>query len=253
MLRRAAATTPIGDWLTGLAPEQARGQGWIAALHPDDRARVVAGWNAAVVDGRESEAEIRFLRPDGVVTWLQGKAVPLHSPSGDVAGFIGTVADITTRKSAEQTLQEADLRKDEFLAILAHELRNPLAPICSGLELMRLVGDDQALVEELRDTMDRQAKHMVRLIDDLLDVSRITRGIVELRKCRVDLASVVRNAVEAARPIIDDYGHKLTVKLPTSPVILEADPTRLSQVISNLLNNAADSTTISSSGSMRWF
>src|SRR5205085_1285294 len=120
-----------------------------------------------------------------------------------------------------------------------HELRNPLAPIRTGLELMRLSGDDPTVVEEVRTTMERQTQQMVRLIDDLLDVSRITRGTMELRKSRVELATVVESAVETVRPIIQEMGHALEIVLPKHPIVVEADPTRLAQVISNLLNNAA--------------
>jgi signal transduction histidine kinase len=146
---------------------------------------------------------------------------------------------VTKRVQAEESLREADQRKDEFLAILAHELRNPLAPIRTGLELMRIAGDDAALIEEVRATMERQTQQMVRLIDDLLDVSRITRGTMELRMSRVKLASVVQHAVEAGRPIVEEQGHRLTVELPKQPLLLEADPSRLAQDISNLLDNAA--------------
>jgi PAS domain S-box-containing protein len=225
--------------MAGLTAEQARGAGWMSALHPEDCERVIAGWNDAVRKGVPSSCEFRFLRPDGVVTWLQGDAVPLRNAAGQLVGFIGTVVDVTTRKDAEGALKEADRRKDEFLAVLAHELRNPLAPIRTGLELMRLAGDDRALIEDVRATMERQTQQMVRLIDDLLDVSRITRGTVELRRCRVELSSVLESAVETVRSVIDELEHTLEVSLPKEPVVLDADPTRLGQVISNLLNNAA--------------
>ncbi|MBA3481384.1 MAG: response regulator, partial [Pirellulales bacterium] len=138
-----------------------------------------------------------------------------------------------------EELRNADRRKDEFLATLAHELRNPLAPIRTGLELMRMSGDDLVLIEEVRTTMEGQVQQLVRLVDDLLDVSRITSGKVTLRKERMELASVVQSAVEATRTIIEESRHKLTVTLPPQPVSLEADPTRLAQILSNLLTNAA--------------
>jgi signal transduction histidine kinase/ActR/RegA family two-component response regulator len=136
-------------------------------------------------------------------------------------------------------LREHDRRKDEFLALLAHELRNPLAPVRNGLQVMRLAGRDVAAVEVARDMMDRQLSHMVRIVDDLLDVSRITRNKLELRRSRVLLADAVGSAVEIARPAIDAAGHELTVLLPPTPVYLHADLTRLTQVFGNLLSNSA--------------
>jgi PAS domain S-box-containing protein len=136
-------------------------------------------------------------------------------------------------------VREADRRKDEFLAMLAHELRNPLAPIRNALHIMKQPGTDGAVMERVRELMERQVQHMTRMVDDLLDVSRITRGKIELRKEVVDLASVVSRTVEAIRPFIEDRHQELTVDLPSEPVRLEVDPTRLEQVLANLLNNAA--------------
>jgi signal transduction histidine kinase len=136
-------------------------------------------------------------------------------------------------------VREADRRKDEFLAVLAHELRNPLAPIRNALHILRQPGADAAVVGQVREMMERQVQHMTRMVDDLLDVSRITRGKIELRKEVVDLASVVGRTVEATRPLLEDRQQELTVDLPPEPVRLEADPTRLEQVLANLLNNAA--------------
>jgi PAS domain S-box-containing protein len=146
--------------------------------------------------------------------------------------------DITDRKQAEETLRQADRRKDEFLATLAHELRNPLAPLRNSLELVKRLKDRPDLSGKALDMMERQVKTMVRLIDDLLDVSRITRDRLELRREHVDLASVVHHAVEACRPQASMAGHQLTVELPSEPIRLHADPTRLAQVLGNLLNNA---------------
>jgi PAS domain S-box-containing protein len=138
-----------------------------------------------------------------------------------------------------QELREADRRKDEFLAMLAHELRNPLAPIRNSLQILRARGVDGATAERAREMMERQVQHLVRLVDDLLDVSRIMRDKIELRKERVELGQVVARAVETAHPAFDAQGHELTVALLPEPVWVEADPIRLSQVIANLLNNAA--------------
>ncbi|HEY1376487.1 MAG TPA: PAS domain S-box protein [Gemmataceae bacterium] len=143
------------------------------------------------------------------------------------------------RRRAEEALKDADRRKDEFLATLAHELRNPLAPMRNALQVIQLAGGDVAAVGQAREMMERQMRHMVRLVDDLLDVSRITRGKLELRKQRVDLAAVVRTAVETSRPLVEAAGHHLTITLPPQPVFVDGDPVRLAQVFANLLNNAA--------------
>jgi signal transduction histidine kinase len=133
----------------------------------------------------------------------------------------------------------ANHRKDEFLATLAHELRNPLAPIRNGLQLIKLAAGKQAIIDEARSIMERQLTQMVRLVDDLMDVSRITRGALELRKEKVPLAAVLKSAVETSRPLIGQMGHDLTVILPEQPIIVDVDSTRLAQVFLNLLNNAA--------------
>jgi PAS domain S-box-containing protein len=137
------------------------------------------------------------------------------------------------------TLKESDRRKDEFLAMLAHELRNPLAPIRNAVQILRLKGPFLPELEWARDVIDRQVQQMTRLVDDLLDVSRITRGKIELRKERIELVAVVKSAIEASRPLIEKQGHELTVLIPPEPIHLEADLTRLSQVLLNLLDNAA--------------
>jgi signal transduction histidine kinase/ActR/RegA family two-component response regulator len=147
--------------------------------------------------------------------------------------------DAASRARSERKLREADARKDEFLAMLAHELRNPLAPLRTGLHVLRATEGDWEAVAKVRDMMDRQLAHMVRLVDDLLDVSRVSRGLVELRKERVDLVDIVASAVETSLPLIEAGGHDLTVSLAPGPLPLDADPTRLAQVLSNLLNNAA--------------
>jgi signal transduction histidine kinase len=137
-----------------------------------------------------------------------------------------------------EALKDADRRKDEFLATLAHELRNPLAPLRQGLDILRRSPDGEGAAD-IRDMMDRQLVHLVRLIDDLLDVSRVSQGKIELRKDKIEAADVVRAAVEASRPLIDAVRHSLTIDLPAQPIWLEADLTRLAQVLGNLLNNAA--------------
>src|SRR5947209_2556042 len=135
--------------------------------------------------------------------------------------------------------QEADRRKDEFLAMLAHELRNPLAPILNATYLMRRRQIDDPALQRARDVVERQVQHMAHLVDELLDVSRITRGKIELQKQPLDLATLIAHAVETSRPLIDARRHQLFLTLPPEPVPLEADPDRLQQVLANLLNNAA--------------
>jgi signal transduction histidine kinase len=148
-------------------------------------------------------------------------------------------ADAIETKHSEMALREADRRKDEFLATLAHELRNPLAPIRNGLYLLRLADRSSDAAEQARAMMDRQMNHLVRLVDDLLEVSRISTGKLELRKERVELASVVGSATETSRPVIDAKRHTLRIELPRDALALHADPIRLAQVLANILNNAA--------------
>ncbi len=142
-------------------------------------------------------------------------------------------------KRAEEALKEADRRKDEFLAMLAHELRNPLAAIRNGLHILLLSKGNGDVAAQVKEMMDKQVNNLTRMVDDLLDVSRITRGKIQLRKEKSELAKVIGHAVESARPLIEARSHKFTVALTTPPVHLEADPTRLEQVLVNLLNNAA--------------
>ena len=163
---------------------------------------------------------------------------PVRSSDGHVIGASKVARDITERKRADEALRDADRKKDDFIALLAHELRNPLAPIRNGLQVIRL-SRDQATRDRSQQMMDRQLNHMVRMIDDLLDVSRIGRNKMELRRARVALADVVGSALDTVRPAIEEAGHELTVALPPRPVLLDADLTRLSQVLSNLLTNSA--------------
>jgi signal transduction histidine kinase/ActR/RegA family two-component response regulator len=164
--------------------------------------------------------------------------VPVIGTSGAVEAVAGSTRDITERKQAEQALREADRRKDEFLAVLAHELRNPLAPVLNALELMRITrGKEEE--DPLRQMMERQIKHMAHLVDDLLDVSRIATGKIVLRKEPLNLAEVVQSAVEVSRPLIDAARHKLTVTIPARTLRVDGDKTRLAQILCNLLANAA--------------
>src|SRR5262245_49944187 len=146
---------------------------------------------------------------------------------------------LAERKRAEEALRDADRRKDEFLAVLAHELRNPLSPIRSSLDILQLSAPGDAAVTRVRDMMERQVNHMVRLVDDLMEVSRITSGKITLRKEPVEVAAILYNAMETSRPLIEAAGHKLALTIPPEPLIVEGDSVRLTQVVANLLNNAA--------------
>jgi signal transduction histidine kinase/ActR/RegA family two-component response regulator len=183
--------------------------------------------------------EIEILRGDGTRVYVQNDVEPIYDAQGAPLGCISVFVDVTDRHLSALTLVDAGRRKDEFLATLSHELRNPLAPLRTALEVMRLAKGDDAMVERARATMERQLLHLVRITDDLLDIARITRNTVELRPERIDLRSVIQSAIESTRPLIDTRHHSLIVDLPESPVWAHADFTRLSQVFANLLNNAA--------------
>ena len=229
----------------GTSPDQSLGDGWITVLHPDDRASTLQRWTTALAGGQSYQTEYRLRGRDGQYRWFLGRGVPVCDDTGGVQRWFGTCTDIDEAKRLQEELRavaarlsEADRRKDEFLATLAHELRNPLAPIRMGLEVMKLGGQGTAALQEIRETMERQTQQLITLVDDLLDVSRITQGKLRLRRCEVMIAEVVRSAVEASRPWIDEAGHRLNVSVPREPIGLHADPNRLAQVISNLLNNA---------------
>ncbi len=176
---------------------------------------------------------------DGTERSIEDSAAPIRDATGTISGAVMVFHDVTQRRRAEKALKEADRKKDHFLAILAHELRNPLVPIRNGLQILNLAGKDPIIAENARSIMDQALNQLVRLVDDLLDVSRIATGKLKLRKERVELAAVVQSAVETTRPLIDEQGHHLSVRLPPTSILLDADPTRLGQVFSNLLNNAA--------------
>lgn len=230
---------PVARWLNNSSF-------WPSLIHPEDRERAIAFCKIACAERRDHDFEYRAIAADERVVWLRDIVYVVEGTDGDVTHLRGVMIDITRTKELEGALQqravelaEADRRKDEFLATLAHELRNPLTPIRNALQLIELADDNQELVDQAHDMMDRQITQMVRLIDDLLDVSRITRDKLVLRREWVELSVAVQNAVDTARPLIEAAGHKLTVTLPQKQVLLHADLTRLAQVFSNLLTNAA--------------
>jgi two-component system CheB/CheR fusion protein len=171
--------------------------------------------------------------------WYLMRILPYRPEYPRLDGAVVSFIDITARRQAEENLREADRRKDEFLAVLAHELRNPLAPISAGIEVLKTAGSNPGVVAQVAATMARQTQQLVRLVDDLLEVSRISGGKLHLKKSPVQLADVMRDAVATSKPLIERLGHELAVVLPAEPVVLDADGPRLTQVLANLLNNAA--------------
>ena len=224
---------------TGTTPQQMQEAGWNSLVDPEEEPRVLETWKAALASEQPWEDTFRLRRHDGALRWHLSRALPLRDEHGRVMRWFGTNTDITELREMDEALKEADRRKDEFLATLAHELRNPLAPIRSSLQILRLAGSADPNVVRVQDLMERQVDHLVRLVDDLLDVSRITRGKIELRKERIDVATIVRNAVEVSRPAVDANRHQLAIALPPEPIDVEADVVRMAQVLANLLNNAA--------------
>lgn len=211
----------------------------LSAIHPADRERTWDALQAAARGESGFDCEFRLNPNGGEVRWVAGKGEIIRDGGGRPMRMLGVNYDITERKASEEALREADHRKDKFLATLAHELRNPLAPIRNALHVMRLADNEPQVVEQARVMMDRQLGQMVRLIDDLLDVSRISTGKLDLRKEWVELATVLNNAVDTARPIIEAAGHQLIIDMAPEPIYLDADPIRLAQVFANLLNNSA--------------
>ena len=224
---------------TGTSLDQVQGWGWSQVHHPDHLGRVVEKFSQCIREGQVWEDTFPLRGKDGVYRWFLSRAVPIRDAAGNVLRWFGTNTDITAQREAEEALRDADRRKDDFLATLAHELRNPLAPICNSLHILGLAQDLDPTVAKIREIMERQTNHLVRLVEDLLEVSRITQGKIELRTEVVELAAVIRSAIETSRPMIDAGGHQLAISLPSDPVSIEADPMRLAQVLANLLNNAA--------------
>jgi PAS domain S-box-containing protein len=230
--------SPRWTEFSGLTLADTAGEGAGGTIHPDDREASRAAWAEALRSGDAYESEFRCRRRDGVYRWLMSRAVPLRDDEGRVTKWIGTSEDLDDLHQAQHALREADRRKDEFLATLAHELRNPLAPIRYSLELLKRAGGDADVIQQARSTMERQVLQLVRLVDDLIDVGRITRNKLDLKMEYVELASVVHHAVEASRPDYERAGHELTITLPAQTIYLHADPIRLAQVFENLLTNA---------------
>ena len=217
--------------------------GYPAAVHPDDVQRVSNAWQRAFARGEPCEIEHRVLSASGTYRWMRSRAVPAPAVDGRISHWYGSSIDVHDIKRAGERLNEAARQQHNFLTILAHELRNPLAPIRTGLATLRMALDhgelDHQLVERLRALMERHTNHLTRLIDAVLELERIDRGQIRLQCEELLLAGVVSEAVEAMRAQFEAAGHVVVIDLAAAPATLRADPVRLTQVLTNLLGNAA--------------
>ncbi len=218
------AQTPTHSWLETYIPLQ-------------DQSAVKAMIQQAITSKSLFELEHQVIQADGRLGWTFSRAIPVLNKEGDIQEWFGTASNITDRKQAQVALEEADRRKDEFLAMLAHELRNPLAPIRNGLQVLTTTEPTEPTLNALLPIMNRQMDHLMRMVDDLLDVSRISRGRIELRKQRMDLTQMVAQVIDAMRPLFPPSNRQLTTHLPDYPLYVDGDATRLNQVVTNLLNN----------------
>jgi two-component system CheB/CheR fusion protein len=231
---------PSWEEYTGQPWEEHQGEGWAAAIHPEDRERIQALWREALERKHKyrSEGRLRHAASGGAHRHFVARGVPLHNSDGSVREWVGTIADVEDRWSAEEALREEARRKDEFLAMLGHELRNPLAPIRNCLYILGLPNTVREQRDRARETIGRQVLHLSRLVDDLLDISRISRGKIFLRRQRMDLVDSVRATVEDQRGELESRDLKLDLELPAEPLWVNGDSTRLSQMVGNLLQNA---------------
>jgi PAS domain S-box-containing protein len=224
---------------TGTAEGSTVANEWIGLVHPEDQSRSLESWQQCLRTGDAYEIQYRLRHHSGEYRWSLGRALPIRDESGTILRWMGTCTDIHDQKIAEEKLRDADIRKDEFLAMLAHELRNPLAPISSAAGILRFPKVDESLIKQTSEIISRQVKHMTSLVDDLLDVSRVTRGLIELEKTPLDIRRIATDAVEQVNPLIHARRHHLMLHLPPESAIVVGDHKRLVQVLANLLTNAA--------------
>jgi len=230
---------------TGTTPGQGLGLGWLESVHPDDLPRATQVFLDAKTSRRSFSVDYRLRRHDGTYCWVVDAGVPHQDETGAPAGFVGTVVDIHDRISLQEEQQrlaseltEKNRLQSEFLFTLAHELRNPLAPIRFGLDVLG-TAPDIAAARDVQKVMRRQVDHIVHLVDDLLDLARLTQGKLTLQQTTVALDEVVKDAVDMSLPLVNAANHQLTIRLPESPIMLHIDRHRIAQVLSNLINNAA--------------
>lgn len=224
--------------LTGLT-QNSGGADWVRAIHPDDCENVRARWLDSVRTKESFQARFRLRSAGGGYQWFQVRARPIYDGSNCASKWFGSCSDIDELVHIQDALEEGDRRKNEFLAMLSHELRNPLAPIRNAVQVLGLLDLTDPRLRWVKELVDRQVKHLVHLVDDLLDVSRITRGKITLKQEAIELSQVIERAVEATEGIIKAQQHRLSISYPDEPVWLKGDGVRLVQILTNLLNNAA--------------
>lgn len=224
---------------TGALEGSTDGGAWNKMVHPDDQLRAWELWSHCLQTGEHYQIRHRLRHHSGQYRWTLGRALPVRDASGKIVRWMGTSTDIHDQKLAEEKLQDADARKDEFLAMLAHELRNPLAPISSAAGILKLAKLDETQIRQTSEIISRQVKHMTGLVDDLLDVSRVTRGLIDLEKTPLDFRRIVADAVEQVNPLIQTRRHHLMLHVPPDIAMVVGDIKRLVQVVTNLLGNAA--------------
>jgi two-component system CheB/CheR fusion protein len=235
-------TTAQSLWsdYTGQSWTEQKDFGWLNAVHPADRQNVCA----TMVEARKRK-EVYFatgrLWHAGTQSYrhFEVRGAPILSHDGAIEEWVGTCKDVEDSRRAEEVLREADRRKDEFIAMLAHELRNPLAPIRNAAHVLKRRGNDDMQLSWARGIIERQVAQMAHLLEDLLDVSRISQNKIQLNRSRVTLDSILDTAIEGSRPQFEQYGHTFELNMLSAPIYVDADPARLTQVFSNLLNNAA--------------
>jgi PAS domain S-box-containing protein len=253
--RVMADTSPLMIWVTdaqghlefvnrafreffGVTDQEVRGDSWKSLLNPDDAEGYIRAFTNSLREGTPFFGEARVRRADGQWRWIASYAAPRLSPGGTVVGAVGSSPDITDAREAAAKVREAMRLKDEFIATVAHELRQPLHASVAALSVMQARPNRDAGYRA-RGVLQRQLQHMSRMVEDLLEASRIVRGAVKLKKVVVPLQRIVRDALDTATPLIEERQHQLEVLVPDEPILLEADATRIQQVLVNLLSNAA--------------
>ena len=212
---------------------------WMARVHGDDQENLRKVWAHHLASGKPFEREFRLWHHSGGFHWILARALPMRDEGGRIVRWIATLTDIQSQKQAQQDLMEANRQKDEFLAMLAHELRNPLAPVSTAAQLLQLSANDPHRVRKTSELIARQVGHMTELVNNLMDVSRVTRGLVRISQDRVDLRQVLGDALEQTRPQIEARHHQLKLPETNAPLTVRGDKVRLVQVLANLLGNAA--------------